>query len=534
MGAYSYTQRTNINNQPFNQRMIPGNSTFRQSPQRILRPDFRGIVVIGIAPQNGLNDLLSSAATSGLENKTGDILIPGSKILGLVSSSAISEIDSRILDFTRAMKSRVSEGKMPEARLSDLLKQIRGLRDRAEKHILSGDFGAFSEARGLIEGIMSKSEFLSEMYADKIGIQSMRKTIEEANNSGIISNEDYQALSNILTQTVKENAGALMAGDEAGFLASLAELLQMTELTETIRQELGNYKAQAAVNDLSGMNRTAREKIIPGMRSANIINKGSLERNRLIIEFAAKFLYSLRDAQAEILRGTREQIEAIKMSPEISGSGATNLVDAARVIAEVTEQAAVTDLNESSIPSDLWEEVWAKAPEGLLQGYLDKKASIVEEQQRIVEIFAEISGKFDAGPIMIPASSPAMRGQNIGKTREETPKTAHMQTEMGAGQFVLRCLAELIKRQIEARQKALDKYAEERAEEKRAEEKLQMRRHEAKVAEAKRQQKEWLEELMAVRCFILQAMIRINGLSKNQVVMFESLTAMRAAAAQAA
>lgn len=429
---------------------------------------------------------------------------------GVTASSAIAQIDSRITDFTEVMRERVSKGKMPANSFADLAGMLSDLRDKAESHLVHGDFGAFAETSDSIESMMQKSEFLSEMYADRLKLRMMRQTIEEAHSFGIISAEEQQLLKDILAGTVRENASALMAGDENTFMVSLMELLQIAEATENIRQGLDNYKAQADPTNPSAMNRTVREEILPGMKSANKIDQSLLERNHLIVEFAARFLLSLRAAQAEILEGTRRQIEEINAAPKISGKQISALADTAQIIAETTKQGAITDHNEGAISDDMWGQIWGKLPKDALKEYRDTKAAIAREQAHIVALFAEIKPKTGLGETMPEA--PAIRTFSSVQSSDKNEAKEMGQAITNSRPFmsnilILRRLYIFIEEQLEARRRAAQKHAEEiedkkRAEEKRLQKKRKQKKHEMKLAERRRIEKQQFEKLTTVRTLL--------------------------------
>ncbi|MFA5103931.1 MAG: hypothetical protein WC527_01980 [Candidatus Margulisiibacteriota bacterium] len=138
MGAYNMVAlRTNL--RPA--RNLSGSPV--NPPLRLLSP-------IIFRPENRkLSDVDPQVAISGVSPKptliTIQITTPEAALLGAACSSAISEIDSRIINFTKAMGIYVSEGKMSQDSLNMLTSHIADLRNTAVDNLLNGDINAFAQ-----------------------------------------------------------------------------------------------------------------------------------------------------------------------------------------------------------------------------------------------------------------------------------------------------------------------------------------------------------------------------------------------------
>lgn len=499
MAGYNYTPRIN----PYQPRLNAVNAASARIP--VARPY--------LEVRFGSLDRIGMPVLRNLQGTTFVIVLPESKTtFSGINSSAIAQVDSRIADFSLAMNERVRQGKMPAARFSELEATLSGLREQAQGRLTRGDFAGFSETSGAIEGLIRKSEFLSEMYADRLKLGVMRQTIGDAYAHGIISADEKAFLGKELAEKVRENANALIAGDENRFMTSLMDLLRMAEVTDAMRQGLDVFRLRTATGDLSGMNKAAEEKILPRMRVANNINRELLYGNRLTIEFASRFLTDLRAAQSAVLKNTREQLDRLSRSPEISQKDAKDIMIAAQVVAQTSEQIAITDLNETTIPADLWMQIWDKASGPDLESYAVLKKGIVEEQKLISELFEALAPRISvsdtkSGACLVMPSSEAYVPSEIFGSAATAQQSSKLTPADFFAEHMFRYLIDIMQKQSEARRKAAEKKAEEESDERRAEEK----RTEARLLEKKLALKD-IEEKRLQRKVLTEAAANMNAI----------------------
>lgn len=280
----------------------------------------------------------------------------------------------------------------------------------------------------------------------------------------------------------------------------------------------------AAEGDAAGMSRAANEGILPHMRSANVIDQRFLESNSLAVDLAPVFLQELRQAQLELMTGTRRQIEKIAEMPAeaLTEKEMQALAGAVQIASETAEQAAITDLNEGTITDELWHRMWIKFPAEALNRYHTTKIAIMSQQTKLSALLETISLNIENLPSSsTPNYKSTMSESDLGAPKdlcEHDAPTAFdpaAPIEIKSGYSVLASLLDLLEKQSEARRKESEKMAEEKAEEKRADEKrAQSKRQQiklqAKIAEAKKLQAEYYERMDSIRTYISDALEKLE------------------------
>jgi hypothetical protein len=279
----------------------------------------------------------------------------------------------------------------------------------------------------------------------------------------------------------------------------------------------------AAEGDAAGMSRAANEGVLPHMRSANIIDRKFLESNSLAVDIAAVFLQELRQAQLELMTGTRRQIEQIAEMPAEARTEKElqALAGAVQIASETGEQAAITDLNEGTITEELWHRMWSKSPAEALSRYHATKIAVMSQQEKLTALLETIFSDMEALPsLSIPNCKSTMPESDLGGLKALCELGAPAVSdpapiEIRYGFSYLATLLDLIEKQSEARRKESEKMAEEKAEEKRAYEKrAQNKRQEikrqAKIAEARKLQAEFYERMETIRTYISEALAKLE------------------------
>lgn len=314
-----------------------------------------------------------------------------------------------------------------------------------------------------------------------------------------------------------------VSGNNIAILSDLGELPRVLNSIESMKNGVAILCSCAVEGDAAGMSRAANEGVLPHMRSANIIDRKFLESNSLAVDIAAVFLQELRQAQLELMTGTRRQIEKIAEMPaeELTEKEMQALAGAVQIASETAEQAAITDLNEGTITDELWHRMWAKSPAEALSRYHSTKIAIMSQQEKLSALLETIYLNIEFLPSSsIPDYKSTMSESDLrgpkGLCELDAPAVFdRAPIEIKSGYSFLASLLDLLEKQSEARRKASEKMAEEKAEEKRAGEKRaqskrQQIKRQAKIAEAKKLQAEYYEGMDSIRAYISEALAKLE------------------------